>query len=172
ETVLFRYPPRDSLLASASSGMGTCAVGPDGKLYFSHGDWFTRLGAQNLDRNNPAGKIHRVNLDGTIPDDNPRANDSSTMWCNGFRFPFGFCFDPAGSNLWIGDRGNLVSDEIDRGDKGANYGYPIVQGAANTNFEQMFSLSGILYRDPIFDFGGIQPLPGIHSLLILPTPAY
>lgn len=173
ENVLFRFAPRDpGLIPSGLSGIGGVGVGPDGKLYFSHGDWFVRVGAQDLNPNNPAGKIHRVNLDGTIPEDNPHAADGSTVYANGFRYPRAFAWDSADGRMWASEFGNLVSDELNIIESGANYGYPLVQGNSNTNIENLFSLAGILYKAPTFDFGSVSPQPKPTSLLILRNAAY
>jgi hypothetical protein len=58
----------------------------------------------------------RLNLDGTIPSDNPFFNQvgkRGEIFAYGFRNPFRFNFDPMGGSLWLGDVGDLTVEEID-----------------------------------------------------------
>jgi len=119
---------------------GVLRIGPDGKLYVGAGD--TGLGdnvggpgsstnpyAQSLASLN--GKILRINLDGTIPGDNPfvsTAGAQGAIWAYGFRNPFRFSFDDMTGTLWIGDVGDLTVEEIDLGVAGGNYSWPRCEG--------------------------------------------
>ena len=103
------------------------AFGPDGKLYISTGDSFDRQLAQDLD--SLAGKILRINADGSIPTDNPYPN--SPVWSYGHRNPQGLAFDDDGQ-LFSTEHGPSIIDGPAGGDefnhivKGANYGWPLV----------------------------------------------
>ncbi len=103
------------------------AFGPDGKLYISTGDATDRNLAQKMD--SLAGKILRVNDDGTIPSDNPFPN--SAVWSFGHRNPQGLAWDAAGV-LYSTEHGPSTfdgppgGDEVNRIEKGANYGWPLV----------------------------------------------
>ena len=82
--------------------------GPDGKLYVVVGDNESPGLAQNLAV--LAGKVMRLNADGTVPSDNPRAG--SPVIGYGFRNSFGFTFDPQNGRLWATDNGPECNDEI------------------------------------------------------------
>jgi glucose/arabinose dehydrogenase len=174
EMVLFTAPPRDpnfalygGFIVPDINGMGTCKVGPDGKLFFSHGDWNTRLPALDGHPANPAGKIHRINFDGSVPDDNPLGPDNS-IFALGLRDPFGFNFDREEETMWIADRGSGRNDELNRGAPGANYGWPLLHGSPNTDFEQSAAtLLFFLLTGPVIDFAGIYPRPNPTSLEII-----
>src|SRR5262245_5355646 len=72
---------------------GGLKVGPDRKLYFSIGDNLIAENAQDM--NSLAGKISRINLDGSTPEDNPFTTTTGVpraIYALGFRNPFRFCF--------------------------------------------------------------------------------
>ncbi len=95
-------------------------------LYFSIGDRGVRPNAQN--RSNHAGSILRINLDGTIPTDNPFYSQSgikSEIWSYGHRNPQGLFFDDESGQLWSIEHGPRGGDEINLIKKGQNYGWPI-----------------------------------------------
>lgn len=102
------------------------AFGPDGKLYITTGDATDRDLAQEMD--SLAGKILRVNEDGSIPNDNPF---KSAVWSYGHRNPQGISWDERG-NLYSSEHGPSGfdgpggGDEINRIVKGGNYGWPLV----------------------------------------------
>ena len=87
---------------------GRIMFGPDGKLYVVVGDNESPGLAQNLAV--LAGKVLRLNADGTVPSDNPRAG--SPVIGYGFRNSFGFTFDPQNGRLWATDNGPECNDEI------------------------------------------------------------
>ena len=107
--------------------------GPDGKLYITTGDATERELAQRL--NSLAGKILRVNDDGTIPADNPFVGQKDArpeIWSYGHRNPQGLDFQP-GTNLIFetehgpsGFDGPGGGDEVNIVEKGKNYGWPVV----------------------------------------------
>jgi glucose/arabinose dehydrogenase len=102
---------------------GRLKIGPDKKLYITVGD----TGKSNLaqDLNSLAGKILRIELDGSIPTDNPFAN--SPIYSYGHRNPQGISWDSK-NRLFEAEHGQSAHDEINLIQKGANYGWPIVQG--------------------------------------------
>ena len=87
---------------------GRIMFGPDGKLYVVVGDTTSPGLAQNLAV--LAGKVLRLNADGTVPSDNPRAG--SPVIGYGFRNSFGFTFDSLNGRLWATDNGPECNDEI------------------------------------------------------------
>ncbi len=87
---------------------GRIMFGPDGKLYVVVGDNGRPGLAQDL--TSLAGKVLRLNANGTVPADNPRAG--SPVIGYGFRNSFGFTFDPQNGRLWATDNGPECNDEI------------------------------------------------------------
>jgi glucose/arabinose dehydrogenase len=74
------------------------------------------------------GKIIRLNLDGSVPNDNPfadRGGVTAEVWSLGHRNPLGLAFDASG-RLWDVEMGPMGGDELNLVRRGANYGYPIV----------------------------------------------
>lgn len=102
---------------------GILAFGPDGKLYISTGDARDEDSSQDI--KSLAGKILRINPDGSIPKDNPFKG--SPVWSIGHRNVFGMAFDEKG-DLYITENGTHRDDEINIIEKGKNYGWPIVLG--------------------------------------------
>ncbi len=104
---------------------GTLRFGPDGKLYIALGDNDQGNNAQDL--GSLAGKILRVNPDGSIPTDNPFAGQTGkqgAIWAYGLRNPYSFAFHPQGQQLLAIENGPGDNDELDTILKGANYGWP------------------------------------------------
>lgn len=103
------------------------AFGPDNKLYVTVGDALERQLAQ--DNSSLAGKILRLNTDGSIPTDNPTKD--SLIYAKGLRNPQGLAWDTQG-NLYATDHGPSGFDGPGGGDEinqiiaGGNYGWPLV----------------------------------------------
>lgn len=104
-----------------------------GYLFITTGDATDKELAQ--DKNSLAGKILRVNSDGTIPADNPFP--ASAVWSLGHRNPQGLDFHPLTGKLWStehgpsGNDGPPGGDEINNIVKGGNYGWPKVSHNKN-----------------------------------------
>lgn len=121
---------------------GSIRFGPDGKLYFAVGD--NGQGSQAQDLSNPHGKILRINRDGSIPADNPFADQPGRLgaiWAYGFRNPWRFQFDSVTGRLYGGDVGDFSWEEVNLIQKGANYGWPVHEGTCQS------SCAG--YTDPV-----------------------
>lgn len=99
---------------------GRIKFGPDGKLYISTGD--ASIPELSQDLNSLAGKILRVNQDGTIPPDNPFSN--SPVYAYGFRNVQGLAWAPGSGTLYASDQGGAGNDEINLISPGKNYGWP------------------------------------------------
>ncbi|WP_462410168.1 PQQ-dependent sugar dehydrogenase [Neobacillus sp. Marseille-QA0830] len=112
----------DKIPSAAYHHGGRLKIGPDGKLYITSGDGTNPETAQDLSSLN--GKILRMNLDGTIPEDNP--GSGSYVYSYGHRNPQGLAW--VGDVLYASEHGQSAHDEINRIKPGANYGWPVVQG--------------------------------------------
>jgi len=98
-----------------------------GHVFFGVGDRGKRDMAQDL--SNHAGSIMRLNLDGSIPQDNPFVGDKGArdeIWSYGHRNPQGLLFDQKSRQLWSIEHGPRGGDEINLVLKGRNYGWPVV----------------------------------------------
>lgn len=116
----------DNIPASQNHDGGRIAFGPDGMLYITTGDSSQASLAQ--DTKSLAGKILRINNDGSIPDDNPFGNE---IYSYGHRNPQGLAWDNEG-RLWATEHGPSGTqsgyDEINLIVKGGNFGWPEITG--------------------------------------------
>jgi len=112
---------------------------PDLKLYMTTGDAGNTNLSQNL--NSLAGKLLRINLDGSIPNDNPFTN--SYIYSYGHRNAQGLTLHSNGS-LYISEHGPSTDDEINRIEIGKNYGWPEVRGIVDTPNEESFAASNTI----------------------------
>jgi len=136
----------DKIPGSSFTNGGFLKFGPDEKLYVGTG---TVSDSSHLpqDLNSLAGKILRLNDDGTIPDDNPFSN--SPVYSLGHRHTQGMTWDDDG-NLYVAEFGPEKNDEINLILPGKNYGWPEEECSGDTNFE-----NAILCYDPSIEPGGI-----------------
>ncbi|MGJ0184412.1 PQQ-dependent sugar dehydrogenase [Corynebacterium glyciniphilum] len=102
---------------------GRIAIGPDDHLYATTGWTSDNDVSQDLD--SLAGKILRVNLDGSVPEDNPF--DDSYVYSYGHRNPQGLAWDADGQ-LFSAEHGEAANDEINLITPGTNYGWPLAEG--------------------------------------------
>jgi glucose/arabinose dehydrogenase len=109
---------------------GRIKFGPDGKLYITAGDANVPSLAQDV--SSLAGKILRLNPDGSIPADNPFPG--SPVWSYGHRNPQGLAWHPITGALFSTEHGpsglppNCCHDEVNVIEPGRNYGWPHVFG--------------------------------------------
>jgi glucose/arabinose dehydrogenase len=140
--------------------------GPDGKLYITTGDATQRDLAQRLD--SLAGKILRVNDDGTVPADDPfvgRQNARPEIWSYGHRNSQGIDWQPVTNLLFetehgpSGFDGPEGGDEVNIVEKGKNYGWPLIhhqqtrEGLESPLLEYTPACapaSGVFYRGSVF----------------------
>jgi glucose/arabinose dehydrogenase len=115
--------------ASVHDG-GRVKIGPDARLYITTGDAANPESAQDL--NSLAGKILRIEADGSIPGDNPFSG--SPIYSYGHRNPQGLSWRRGGEQLFAtehgpsGEMGLVANDEVNRIVPGGNYGWPRVVG--------------------------------------------
>ncbi|WP_394147186.1 PQQ-dependent sugar dehydrogenase [Shewanella atlantica] len=102
-----------------------------GHLFFSIGDRGHRPNGQDLSTH--AGSILRLNLDGSVPHDNPFVSGSHNkshalpeIYSYGHRNPQGLTFDAKTQRLWSIEHGPRGGDEINLIKAGHNYGWPVV----------------------------------------------
>ena len=103
----------------------------DGYLWISSGDRQQGSPAQDMREN--LGKIVRLHHDGSVPGDNPFAEEggvTAEIWSLGHRNPLGLAFDASGQ-LWNVEMGPQGGDELNRVERGSNYGWPIVSNGVN-----------------------------------------
>ncbi len=102
------------------------AFSDDGYLFISSGERQKFTPAQDMQTN--LGKIIRLHDDGTVPVDNPFADEggvTAQIWSRGHRNPLGIAFDSE-QRLWNQEMGPRHGDELNLVIEGRNYGYPIV----------------------------------------------
>ena len=102
-------------------------------LYMTTGDAANTSTSQDLNSLN--GKVLRLHLDGSIPEDNPIPG--SPVWSWGHRNPQGLVMAPSGL-LYSSEHGPSSDDEVNLIEKGRNYGWPTVKGFCNEPNEQGF----------------------------------
>ena len=95
-------------------------IGFDGKLYVNIGEGGESEKAQDDD--DLRGKILRMNLDGTIPDDNP--HPGSYVYAKGLRNPFGAAWRKSDQSLYVSINGPERDDVIAKVEAGGNHGWP------------------------------------------------
>ena len=153
ERVLFEGDDQSRLGGQMPAGHqgGAIHFGRDGKLYVALGEQTAEAPAQALD--SLLGKILRLGADGTIPSDNPFADQTSgkyrAIWARGCRNPFTFAIDPASGQMLINDVGGRF-EEINVGRAGANYGWPVADHGPTTDP----AFQGPIYWYPAASIGG------------------
>ncbi len=109
-------------------------ISKDRKLLWATGD--LKQHETILEPNATNGKVLRLNLDGTIPADNPFPG--SPVWSMGFRVPQGLAYTDNG-NLFIAEHGDATDDEVNRVVKGASYGWPHIAGFSDLPGEERYA---------------------------------
>lgn len=123
----------DNIPASNNHDGSRVIITSDRKILMSTGDAQNTSLAQNM--NSLAGKILRLNLDGSVPQDNP--DPSTAIWTIGHRNPQGLVETPNGM-VYSSEHGPSNDDEINIISGGGHYGWPDVQGYCNLAAEISF----------------------------------
>lgn len=122
----------ETIFESAPGGSGgrhfgsRIVEGRDGTLFITMGDRGSDDTAQDRSLHN--GSVLRITKTGAVPDDNPFVNTQGVqpeIWSYGHRNPQGAALDGSGQ-LWITEHGARGGDEVNRIQKGANYGWPVI----------------------------------------------
>lgn len=154
----------ENIPGAANHDGGRIDFGPDGKLYVTTGDAGQPASAQN--KNSLAGKILRLNDDGSIPDDNPFNN---AVYSYGHRNPQGIVWDDKGQ-LWAVEHGpsglETGHDELNLIVKGGNYGWSTIRGdeqaegmtrpVAHSGSEETWAPGAVAYYDGSLFFAGLR----------------
>lgn len=161
----FRQTILDGIPAASNHNGGGIKFGPDKKLYVTTGD----AGEPDLsqDKSSLAGKILRLNDDGSAPQDNPF---NTLVWSYGHRNPQGIAWDDK-DRLWSVEHGpsgfsGTGQDEINLIQKGGNYGWPEITGEATkpgmfspvkqSGENETWAPSGLAYLDDSLYFAGLR----------------
>jgi aldose sugar dehydrogenase len=132
----------DILITNAISKSGhhfgsRLAFDNKGLLYITVGERGDRNRAQSLESH--AGKVLRINDDGSVPEDNPFVNQASAkpeIYTWGHRNPQGMVYDPGTNRMWINEHGPKGGDEVNLLKAGVNYGWPVITyGREYSGFE-------------------------------------
>lgn len=111
-----------------------------GRIQFHENFLYLTVGDRNhpdmsQDLSNHAGTVVRLHDDGRVPADNPFAEPPAEgrgepprpeTWSYGHRNPMGLISDPEAGILWSHEHGPRGGDELNRIERGANYGWPVI----------------------------------------------
>jgi putative heme-binding domain-containing protein len=141
---------------------GHLAFGPDNLLYIAMGDTGPQgdpLG-HSQDLTNLFGKMSRIDIDPAdathpyaIPPDNPFRKTPSAcpeIWALGLRAPWRFSFDPPTGDLWIGDVGQGLYEEVTIARAGENHGWNVFEGFRP--YSNRYAKPSTTYVPPVFAY--------------------
>ncbi|MFC5269168.1 PQQ-dependent sugar dehydrogenase [Adhaeribacter terreus] len=132
----------DNIVAAAIHDGARLLILPDQTLLFTTGDAGNTSLAQNLNSLN--GKVLRLNLDGSVPANNPVAG--SYVYSFGHRNPQGLTY--GNSKIYSSEHGPGSDDEFNIIEPNRNYGWPNLEGFCNTTTEQTFCATNNV-REPL-----------------------
>jgi glucose/arabinose dehydrogenase len=172
QEVLWQAPFKDYFLEGDNGAGGRVAFDNHGHVFFSIGTKCSGSAASLQDLSKPCGKIHRINDDGSIPQDNPYAERDDvyrSIYSYGHRNPQGLEFDAVSGELWGSEHGPRGGDEINRLLPGENYGWPLYSLGLRYDGTRVdgkdlgisFKLSDI--QQPVVD---LTPSPAVSSFII------
>lgn len=159
--VIYRQEPK----VSGGNHFGSRLVfARDGRLFITQGDRFGfRERAQELGAG--LGKVMRIGTDGSVPTDNPFVSTPGArpeIWSLGHRNVQAAALHPETGQLWTVEHGARGGDELNRPERGKNYGWPVItygvdysgatigEGVAKAGLEQP-----VYYWDPVIAPSGM-----------------
>jgi glucose/arabinose dehydrogenase len=165
--VIFRMQPT---LDSTMHAGGRLVFTPDGYLFVTLGERSILEGRkQARDLRSHLGKIVRIRTDGSVPDDNPYAGETSRkpeIWTSGHRNVLGAALDAHG-RLWAHEMGPRGGDELNLIEKGKDYGWPTIgygEEYSGERIHEMTQAQGleqpIYYWDPVVSPSGLAIYSG------------
>ena len=163
EDIFVQDPPSDAPMHYGSRIL----LPGDGTAIVTTGEHFTeenRVFAQDLDKT--YGKVVRVNVDGSTPEDNPFVGDADavdTIWSYGHRNVQGAALQDDGT-LWTIEHGPAGGDELNRPEAGLNYGWPVISYGENYDGSPVGSGESqrdgmeqpVYFWDPVIAPGGMM----------------
>ncbi len=147
----------DAIGGNAIHNGSRLLITQDQKIMMTTGDTGDG-GVSSQDLTSLNGKILRVNLDGSIPSDNP--NPTSYVYSYGHRNGQGLCLGPNGL-IYESEHGQNNSDELNLVEPNRNYGWPTVQGACNTASEQTYCTANNV-REPLMEWSPCRAVNGLE----------
>ena len=142
---------------------GMLAFGPDDYLYIGAGDGGPQEDPQgrSQDLSVLSGSILRIDVDRktegrayAIPATNPYRHGAGgarpEIWASGLRMPWRFSFDPATDDLWVGDIGQDLFENVKIVRLGENHGWNVYEGF--TNFSDQYRRKGVEYTPPVVSY--------------------
>jgi glucose/arabinose dehydrogenase len=165
---------KDIFVADAwaqGTSAGRIAFARDGKIILAIGMATRHKIGTADDAQNPgnhAGKILRLNEDGTVPSDNPfvgKPGYRPEIYALGIRNAIGLFVHPETGVIWETENGPMGGDEINIIKPGRNYGWPVVSYGTDYNGKKLGGLSGTTSESPT--------APGMEDPFIFwnPSPA-
>ncbi|RPE81808.1 PQQ-dependent sugar dehydrogenase [Vulcaniibacterium tengchongense] len=127
--VIYRQQPK---LEGPNHFGSRIAFDGQGHVFISQGERNDRPTSQKLDM--LQGKLVRLNLDGSVPADNPfvgRQDARPEIWSYGHRNSQSLAVDPRTGKLWEAEHGPRGGDEINLPEPGKNYGWPLATHGIN-----------------------------------------
>lgn len=124
--IFYRQTPKQAEFPYWEFG-GRILFDDKGHIFITHGDNHVNLAPQELDK--LAGKVVRLNLDGSVPKDNPFVGNPKArpeVWTYGHRNAEGIGIHPLTGQIWTTDQGPRGGDELNILEPGKNYGWPII----------------------------------------------
>jgi aldose sugar dehydrogenase len=147
--VIYRQQPK--LTGGAHFGSRIVFDG-HGHVFISQGERQDRMKAQQL--NMLQGKLVRLNLDGSVPRDNPfvgRKDARPEIWSYGHRNMQGLAVDPRTGTLWESEHGPRGGDELNLPEAGKNYGWPVISYGVHYSGEKIgVGTEAEGYEQPLF----------------------
>ena len=170
----------DKLPAGDDHNAGRLIFGNDGKLYLTLGDnGYNQFGNSckeirsqiipttdeivRADYENYRGKVLRLNVDGSIPEDNPRINGvKSHIYAYGLRNPQGLVF--VGKQLFNVDQGPGTDDEVNAIVAGGNYGWPHIAGYQDNQAYRYVNYSKVENCESAAQYDGTTIPKGVKAV--------